>query len=89
MLPDTQAELLSIAREALRNAVRHANARNLCLRLHFDRRRLQMDILDDGCGFAVGQQAAATLDHYGITGMRERVETMGGRFVVESVPGAG
>ena len=84
-----QAELLSIAREALRNAVRHANARNLRLRLHFERRRLEMDILDDGCGFAVGRQASAALDHYGITGMRERVETMGGKFVVDSVPGAG
>ena len=81
-----EAELLSIAREALRNAVRHAHPRSLCLRLHFGRRRVQMDITDDGCGFAVEQPA---VDRYGITGMRERVEALGGNFLVESVPGAG
>jgi signal transduction histidine kinase len=84
-----QAELLSIAREALRNAVRHAHARSLCLRLHFGRRGLQMDITDDGCGFAAGQHTSTAFDHYGITGMRERVEALGGNFLVESVPGAG
>jgi ligand-binding sensor domain-containing protein/signal transduction histidine kinase len=81
-----EAELLSIAREALRNAVRHAHPRTLCLRLHFARRKVHMDISDDGCGFAVGQNAT---DRYGITGMRERVETLGGKFLVESQPGAG
>jgi ligand-binding sensor domain-containing protein/signal transduction histidine kinase len=85
-----ESELLSIAREALRNAVRHAHPRTLCLRLHFGRRRrVQMEITDDGCGFAVGQPTSAAVDHYGITGMRERVEALGGSFLVESVPGAG
>ena len=83
-----EEELLLVAREALNNAVHHAQARNIHVRLWFSAKRVHLLIADDGCGF---DPAAASEDrmHYGLVGMRERMEHVGGRFLVESRPGHG
>ena len=86
---ELEGSLLLLIREALHNAVRHAGPENLSVGLRFARRRLEVEILDDGCGFDA--QAAADDDgrHYGLIGMRERVESVGGEFHLTSAPGKG
>ncbi len=78
-----------LVREALQNAIRHGAPRNLSVVLRFARRRLQVDVEDDGRGFdSSGDQPGDTY-HYGLIGMRERVETAGGQFQIASSPGKG
>lgn len=83
--------LYRIAQKALTNIARHAHAHNVALQLTFDDARLVLTIRDDGCGFIV----PATLNefsargHFGLVGLRERVELIGGALMVESMPDAG
>jgi signal transduction histidine kinase len=79
-------DLVMVAREALSNAVRHAAPASVHLRLSFGTRELKMQVVDDGCGFDSSLPANG---HYGIVGMRERIEHLGGKFVLHSVPGEG
>lgn len=89
--PKTEAELLKIAQEAVTNAVRHAKPSHIEIVLRFGERDLQMTIQDDGCGFD-GQphpQSSGPEGHFGLAGMRERAEEIGGTLVVESAVGRG
>lgn len=83
-----EREALRIAREAVTNAVRHGDARNILLRLEFDERRFGMEIRDDGRGFD-GTPADGSSGHFGLTGMRERAAAIGGSLKVESRAGEG
>jgi signal transduction histidine kinase len=78
-----------IIREALQNAVRHAAPKNLSVLLSFDRRNLRAQVEDDGCGFDPDLTFATNGQHYGLIGMRERAEKLGGAFFVASSPGSG
>ena len=79
-------DLVMVARESLSNAVRHAAATRVQLQLSFGTRELRMQVDDDGCGFDTSTPANG---HYGIIGMRERIEHLGGKFVLRSGPGEG
>ena len=86
--PPTEHDILMVAREALHNAVQHAQPHNVQLRLCFEARKLRMLVEDDGCGFEpAGERPNGA--HYGLIGMRERIERLGGRFVVRSKAGQG
>ncbi len=87
--PDVERDLVMVAREAIHNAVHHAQPQNVHLRLRFERRRMSMVVTDDGRGFDPVGVASFARDHYGLVGMRERVEGLGGRFRVKSSPGKG
>jgi signal transduction histidine kinase len=81
--------LLRIGQEAINNAVKHAQPRRIIVNLIFDARKVQLRVQDDGCGFdsqAVGNGAAG---HFGLMGMRERVEQIGGTLSIHSAKGAG
>ena len=86
-----EAELVRIAQEAVTNAVRHANPCRIAIELRFDPRQLQMTIQDDGCGFdgLAHPRSSGPNGHFGLTGMRERAELIGGTLTVESAPGKG
>jgi signal transduction histidine kinase len=76
--------------EALRNALRHAQASKVEVRLECADGCLQMVVEDDGEGFDTGQLDTALCDgHLGLQNMRDRIETLGGRFVVGSTPRRG
>ncbi len=75
------------AQECLENTVRHANARCISISLLRDEARVCLDITDDGVGFDVAE--AITEGHYGIRGILERVEALGGTIQIDSKPGAG
>ncbi|WP_374580499.1 triple tyrosine motif-containing protein [Pseudoduganella sp.] len=78
MPPQVQEEVLSIAREALFNAARHAHATRVELRLDYGASFFLLEVRDDGCGL---QRAHAPgpgrLGHYGLVGMRERAAALG------------
>lgn len=84
-----KGNLLLVAREAARNALEHANPQNVLIRLSFARKQLSLEIIDDGCGFDAPSTLAALNGHYGIVGMKERVEQVGGHFLIASVKGKG
>jgi len=80
--------LLLVVREALNNAVRHGRPHRVSLRFDGENGGLRLRIQDDGCGFTP-EAAQPGAPHYGIVGMRERIESLGGRFVLDSAPGRG
>jgi signal transduction histidine kinase/ligand-binding sensor domain-containing protein len=80
--------LLRVGQEALTNAVRHAGARTVRVRLEYGRGQVRLHIEDDGRGFDV-QTIGAASGGYGLRGMRERLTQIGGALSVESQPGRG
>ncbi len=89
-LPDsTNRTLLLVTREAIRNALSHAAPSNVTVRLHFAPSVIRLEIQDDGCGFVPGSACLADEGHFGILGMRERMEQTGGSLEVSSSPGVG
>jgi signal transduction histidine kinase len=86
---DTEGSLMMLIREALQNAIRHAAPRNLSVVLGFDSSRLRVEIEDDGIGFDSGTDHAEDSQHYGVVGMRERVEQLDGEFHLASSRGKG
>ncbi|HKX29895.1 MAG TPA: two-component regulator propeller domain-containing protein [Blastocatellia bacterium] len=89
LTPESEWGVIMIIREALQNAIRHAAPQHLTVRLSFDRRGLQVEIEDDGCGFDTSAVQPASARHYGLIGMRERTEKLGGKFQLKSAPGQG
>lgn len=81
--PEQSAVVLRCAQEAITNALRHADAHRLDLVVEPAADGIRFSAADDGRGVA-----AVVLGH-GLTGMRERVESLGGELSVRSGPGAG
>jgi signal transduction histidine kinase len=79
--------LFRIAQEAMRNVVRHANARKVDISLAFDNGGLQLVVADDGSGFAPFE--GGERPSLGLASMRERVRLLGGTVDVDSAPGRG
>jgi PAS domain S-box-containing protein len=80
-----QENLLHIGQEALTNALKYAHPRNFETRLNFDSKELRLELRDDGDGFRVKDRH----DGFGLAGMRERVEQMGGKLNITSARGKG
>ncbi len=80
-----QENLLHIGQEALTNTLKYAHASNFETRLSYKAKELCLEIRDDGDGFKVKDRH----DGAGLTGMRERVEQMGGALKVTSTPRKG
>ncbi|MEP1061257.1 CHASE2 domain-containing protein [Stenomitos frigidus AS-A4] len=87
LLPDVENHLLRIGQEALTNAVKYAQASQIHLELVCEETQCVLRIKDDGQGFDVGQVSATK--GFGLLGMSERVEKMGGELVIQSQPGQG
>ncbi len=78
--------LFRVAQEALANAVRHAQARTIAVRLNATNDDIELDIADDGVGFTPGRTKS---DGLGLRSIDERVRLTGGQVVVASRPGEG
>jgi len=77
-----------VIQEALNNAYRHAGGINQQVLARCETGDLIVEISDRGSGFD-GAQVAGSDEHLGLVGMRERVESLGGLFRIESGPGCG
>ena len=86
---DLAQNLLRIAQEAVTNAVKHAMARVVRLDLNIEDSFLRLRIEDDGRGFEPADTFSVSGGHFGIVGMRERTERLGGEFDLASRPGNG
>jgi signal transduction histidine kinase len=83
-------EVYRITGEALRNAVRHAAAQHITAEICYDERRFRVRVHDDGRGFDEQRvRRDPTAGHFGLHGMRERAEKIGGSLDVWSKPGFG
>ena len=83
--PILRDEVYRIAGEALRNAFKHAQARQIEVEVHYDERQLRLRIRDDGKGIdpqILGGDGRA--GHFGLHGMRERGKLVGGKLAVWS-----
>lgn len=87
--PAVEDHLLRIGQEALTNALKHAGATQLNLQLAFEARRLRFSVRDNGCGFEVATRLNSPNGHFGLVGIRERVEQLGGKFELQSRPNEG
>jgi ligand-binding sensor domain-containing protein/signal transduction histidine kinase len=89
-LDDTVAHVvLMVAREAVSNAVRHAQPQAVRVGVHFEAGSVRLLVVDDGRGFNFKEAFTADDGHFGLVGMRERVEGVGGHFEVKTAPGDG
>ncbi len=82
-------EIGQIAREALSNACRHAEASRIVLTVEFGPRQLNIRIVDDGKGLSTGASASDAPPHFGLSGMRERAERLKASFAIDSAAGRG
>ena len=88
-VPEPVASVLyRVAQEATRNAVRHAGARHIRVRLARDADAATLEVVDDGTGFDVAD-AERRRPGMGLFSMRERVALVNGQLWVESAPGRG
>jgi signal transduction histidine kinase len=88
--PEIETVLYRVAQEALINVAKHSRAHHVWVYLRTDDDRADMQVRDDGIGFDPASVNGLTgRGHFGLAGMRERVEMAGGRYRLLSSPGGG
>jgi signal transduction histidine kinase len=86
---EAETVLYRVAQEALRNVVRHARAGRVSVVLRPEGKVAEVVVSDDGVGFSANGGAFVRRGHFGIAGMRQRVEMVGGTLDIDSTPGRG
>ncbi len=85
--------LYRLLQEALNNAARYAGVSRYTVRLRGEPHGLWLEVRDEGQGFDPGRYlenpSPEAMRHFGLRGMRDRAELLGGRFEIESAPGRG
>lgn len=76
--------LFRIAQEALANAVHHANAGRIGVRIDYRKRGVMLEVQDDGKGFSLDGLSGPDEGHFGLTGMRERSAAINSKFEVQT-----
>lgn len=89
LLPEAEIQLVRVVQESLTNVRKHALATRVLVRVERAEGGLQISIEDNGRGFDASRLDRNEGRSFGITSMRERIERAGGRFSIESEPGAG
>ena len=82
MPQEWEENLLRVAQEVLTNTLRHARASHFKVHFAFDPQAIRLELHDDGCGF----DPAKRYDGFGLLGIKERIESMGGELTVQSAP---
>jgi signal transduction histidine kinase len=88
---DVRVTLFQGARELLFNAVKHARARTVSVRVECGRAEVRVRVEDDGIGFAAHEfwSNPKAMTGFGLFSVRERLESLGGRLDTDSWPGGG
>lgn len=83
---EVELALYRIAQEALSNVVHHANAKQAFLQISFEEHEVKLEVRDDGVGFEMPKSPTdfAPSGHFGLLGIRERTDLIGGRLEVQS-----
>jgi signal transduction histidine kinase len=83
-------EIIMTVREALYNSIQHSGTDHVQLDVQgSEEGNLIISVTDHGCGFPADKTFLEKEGHYGIVGMRERIQRLGGRFDLSSEPGSG
>ncbi|MGG7576108.1 sensor histidine kinase [Streptomyces sirii] len=82
--PEIEESAFFLVSEALTNVLKHAEAGRVTIRISHVETALLLAISDDGVGFPTGARLGS-----GLTGMRDRIEAVGGELSIESRPGGG
>jgi len=85
----TAHELLMVVREALHNALRHGQPKEVQVDISFEQREFRVRVRDDGCGFDPEAASSQPNGHYGLIGIRERTKRIGGVLTLNSGSGVG
>ena len=84
-----EENLLRIGQEAVTNTVKHSEANLVKIELRFGPREIVLQITDNGKGFELESCAGPTDGHFGLLGIRERTERLGGQVLITSAPDVG
>ncbi len=88
--PDRETVLYRVVQEALTNVAKHSGASRVTVYLRADEGQVETRVSDDGIGFdSLHAGELTNHGHYGLAGMRERVELAGGSYRLISAPGYG
>jgi ligand-binding sensor domain-containing protein len=83
LIPEAYEQLLEITREGIRNAYRHAGAANISVIIEYHNAKLQIVIVDDGCGIDDSMLSSAEhAGHFGLLGMRERAAALRAKLII-------
>ncbi|OQY33586.1 MAG: hypothetical protein B6I38_03360 [Anaerolineaceae bacterium 4572_5.1] len=85
--PDVEQSIYRIAQETLENVIKHANAQHITLKLSKTEKQLSLLITDDGSG--ITPEVISRSDGFGLKGMRERAEKIGGQLKISKRPDKG
>jgi signal transduction histidine kinase len=83
--PELETAVYRIVQEAINNAVKHSGSEKIHVTVVDAEDVVSVTVRDEGRGFDPGVQARG----FGLIGMRERVQSLGGRLALESSPGTG
>lgn len=86
---ELNSDLLRICQEATANALRHAHASEIVVRLACGNGKISLTVQDDGVGMDASAIDHPPHGHYGLLGMRERARRFGGNLYLSSQPGKG
>lgn len=89
LLDSTAHSILCIIRELAANAIRHGLATQIRIAGEFHDDRLSFSVRDNGCGFDTTNYVGLAEGHFGLEGIRERVERLDGSFEISSTARAG
>jgi signal transduction histidine kinase len=84
-----ETALFRVCQEAMSNIARHAQAETVLVQLSESGGVIRIEIEDDGRGFEPSRVSHAERRHFGLMGIEERVEILGGKVQIESAPGKG
>jgi signal transduction histidine kinase len=87
--PGVELQLLRVVQEALANVRKHAQARRVEVDLEVRDGTLLLTVADDGVGFNPSELRRSEFPRFGLSTMRERAESIGGRFEIGSSPSGG
>jgi signal transduction histidine kinase len=87
--PAWDIALFRMCQEAVNNVARHAHAESVLIQLGVERGELRIEIEDDGRGFDVAGARPEDRPHWGLIGIQERAELLGGTVTFDSAPGRG
>ena len=86
---NTAHALLRVVRELVVNAIRHGNAKAIKVAGTIDRGKLLCSVTDNGCGFDPDTAPGVLQGHFGLQGIQERINEIGGTFEITSAPDKG